>query len=47
MDTKKAQFRVGHLTGYPSDSNAVLIWHCKDGDNIWNDKGIMLIFAAK
>jgi len=23
MDTKKAQFRVGHLTGYPSDSNAV------------------------
>lgn len=40
MGIKKAQFRIEHLTGYSSvwtDHN--VIWHCKDGDNIWFCKG--------
>ena len=39
MDIKKAQFRIEHLTGHSSVwTNHNVIWHCKYGDNIWNDK---------
>ena len=35
MDIKKAQFRIEHLSGCSAESlTDILIWHCKDGDNI-------------